>query len=74
MSWNDVFANLPEVPEGTWVSSVQASRHAKGRAFVTLDGHRTGDKTPYVFRTEDFGATWHNLTTENLEGYAVGRP
>ncbi len=69
-TWTDVFTNLPQAPEGTWVSSVQASRHQEGRAFATLDGHRTGDMTPYVFRTEDFGTTWQSLASDNLEGYA----
>jgi len=69
-TWADVFANLPAVPAGTWVSSVQASRYAPGRAYVTLDGHRTGDMATYVFRTDDFGATWSSIGNGSVEGYA----
>ncbi|HKY33490.1 MAG TPA: glycosyl hydrolase [Candidatus Polarisedimenticolia bacterium] len=69
-SWTNVAANVPGVPPGTWVSSVQASRHAPARAYVTFDGHRTGDMRPHVFRTDDFGATWSSLATEVLEGFA----
>ncbi len=39
-------------------------------AFVTIDGHRSGDMTPYVFKTEDFGATWRPLAAAPLEGWA----
>jgi photosystem II stability/assembly factor-like uncharacterized protein len=58
------------VPPGTWVSHVEASPHAAGTAFVTFDGHRTGDKTPYVLRTDDFGQTWTSLATADITGYA----
>ena len=69
-TWNDVFGNLPDVPKGTWVSSVSGSRHAKGAAYVTLDGHRTGDMKTYVFKTTDYGATWTSLATDAIRGYA----
>ncbi len=69
-TWTDVFGNLPGVPKGTWVSSVSGSRHAKGTAYVTLDGHRTGDMKTYVFRTTDYGRTWTSLVTDAIRGYA----
>ncbi|MEM8962142.1 MAG: glycosyl hydrolase [Acidobacteriota bacterium] len=68
-NWTNVIANIPGVPEGTWVSSVHASNHDAGSAFVTFDGHRTGDMAPYVFHTADYGATWTSLVTEDIEGY-----
>jgi hypothetical protein len=74
-TWEDVAGNALEataasVPAGTWVSHVDASPHRIGTAFVTFDGHRTGDKTPYVLRTDDFGQTWTSLATEDIAGYA----
>jgi photosystem II stability/assembly factor-like uncharacterized protein len=69
-TWTDVFGHLPGVPKGTWVSSVQASAHAHGTAYVTLDGHRTGDMKTYVFRTTDYGTTWQSLATDAVKGYA----
>jgi photosystem II stability/assembly factor-like uncharacterized protein len=69
-TWTDVFGNLPGVPKGTWVSSVSVGRHAEGTAYVTLDGHRTGDMKTYVFGTTDYGATWQSLATEAIQGYA----
>lgn len=68
--WRDVFGNLPDAPKGTWVSRVHASPHRARTAFVTLDGHRTGDMATYVYRTNDLGATWTSLATEAIEGYA----
>ncbi len=44
-----------------WVSSIEASRHVEGRAYVTLDAHRSDDDHPYVLVTEDFGNSWRSL-------------
>ena len=40
-------------------------------AFVTFDGHRTGDKQPYVYRTTNLGATWQPITTPAVDGGMV---
>ncbi|MGD8869336.1 MAG: hypothetical protein PVI01_17080 [Gemmatimonadales bacterium] len=68
--WTNVVGNIDGLPEATWVSHVEASRHAEATAYVTFDGHRTGDMTTYVYRTDDFGRTWEPLATEEIEGYA----
>lgn len=70
-TWTDVTANVPGLLPNTWVTFVEAGRHADGTAYVTFDGHRTGDMTPYVFKTNDFGKTWVSLTTDAIEGYAL---
>ncbi len=69
-TWTPVKDNVPGVPEGTWVSSVQASPTDEAVAFVTFDGHRTGDMATYVFRTADYGATWEPLASDAIRGYA----
>jgi photosystem II stability/assembly factor-like uncharacterized protein len=69
-SWAKVSDAVPDVPEGTWVSSVFASPYDEGTALVTFDGHRNGDMAPYVYRTDDFGATWRSINGEGIEGYA----
>ncbi|MDH5643124.1 MAG: hypothetical protein OEY63_02900 [Gemmatimonadota bacterium] len=61
-TWNEVSGNISGAPYGTYVSRVIASRANLGAAFVTLDAHRDGDFRPYVYGTEDFGATWTELT------------
>jgi photosystem II stability/assembly factor-like uncharacterized protein len=68
--WTNVVKNVPGLPKHTWVSHVEASRFDEGTAYVTFDGHRTGDMTTYVYRTRDFGETWESLATDDIEGYA----
>ncbi len=50
------------VPGPRWVSSLEASRFADGRCYMTLDAHRSDDDQPYVLATEDHGATWRILS------------
>lgn len=68
-SWQNVGKNIKGVPKGTWVSRVTTSPHEVGTAFVTFDGHRTGDMKTYTYRTDDFGQSWQSLGAEGL-GYA----
>jgi photosystem II stability/assembly factor-like uncharacterized protein len=69
-TWTNVVKNVPGVPANTWVSSIDAGHFDEGTAYVTFDGHMTGDMKPYVYRTRDFGATWQPLALNDLRGYA----
>ena len=60
-SWTEVSGNVQGIADGTYVSRIAASAASSGRAYATFDGHRDGDFRPYVFRTDDFGATWTPL-------------
>ncbi len=57
-------------PNGLWVSRVVASSHKKARVYVSLNGYRWDDFKPYVYVSEDFGATWTNISS-NLPAAAV---
>ena len=46
---------------GKWVSRVQASHHALDRVYVTLNGYRDDDPTPYVYVSEDRGQHWRAI-------------
>ncbi len=70
VSWSELAARVPDLPANTWVSSIHASLFDDAVAFVTFDGHRTGDMATYVYRTDDFGDSWEPLASEGLEGYA----
>ena len=43
------------------VEVIEASPHAAGTAFTLLDRHDLGDFRPYVFVTDDYGATWRSI-------------
>ena len=44
-----------------YVSRVVASAHAAGRAYVSKSGYKFDDFRPFVYRTNDFGATWTSI-------------
>jgi hypothetical protein len=68
-SWTNVVKNIPGLPANTWCSYAEPGRFEKNTIFVTFDGHRTGDKTPYVFRSNDLGKTWTALADSSVKGY-----
>jgi len=70
-NWTNVVENVPDLPKNTWVTAIEPGHSNDQTAFVTFDGHRTGDKKTYVYKTTDLGKTWTNLATENINGYAL---
>jgi photosystem II stability/assembly factor-like uncharacterized protein len=48
-------------PEEAYVSRVRASNHAEGRAYLSKSGNKSDDFRPYLFRTDDYGATWRSV-------------
>ena len=70
-SWDNVKKNIRGIPDKIWVSRVEASKHAKGRAYVSFDNHRFDDNKPYIFVTEDYGKSWNNISSNLPIDYSV---
>lgn len=49
------------ISAGLWVSRVTASRFKEGRVYASLNGYRFDDFSPYLYVSEDYGATWKPL-------------
>ena len=60
-TWTDVTDNIG-YPRDLWVSRVETSKHDPAAAYVSIDGHRSADFEPYIYKTTDFGATWGRIT------------
>jgi hypothetical protein len=61
-TWANVTGNLPkDAPTRCFVSTIAASHHAEGTAYITYDCHHRDDYRPHVFRTADFGRTWTRI-------------
>ncbi|MDH3225230.1 MAG: hypothetical protein OEO23_16025, partial [Gemmatimonadota bacterium] len=67
--WENVVSRIRGVPANTWVPHIEASKHHGGTAYVVFDGHRTGDWTPYLYKTENHGRDWDRLNTDRVDGY-----
>ena len=71
-SWASLRDRVPGVPNGIWVSRLEASHFRPERAYLTFDGHRSDHFAPHVFVTDDYGATWNSLVA-NLPSTEVVR-
>jgi hypothetical protein len=58
-SWENISATLPK---HLWVSEVAASKHKKERVYATLNGYRFDDFTPYIYKSDDYGKTWKDIS------------
>mgnify|MGYP001212033983 CR=1 FL=1 len=68
-TWDDVTDEIDDVPEGTWVSHIEPSKHDGAVAYVVMDDHRRGNWEPYLYRTDDYGEDWENLgRNEGVDG------
>lgn len=71
VTWKNIRQNITGVPDGIWVSRVEASHFDEGTAYVSFDGHRSDNFTPWVFKTTDYGRTWTNISSNLPDGQAV---
>ncbi len=70
VTFAEVAQNLPGLPAGNryWISRIDASHFDAATAYVSVDGHRSGDMRPYVFVTHDGGRTFTGIAA-NLPAY-----
>ncbi|HEY8062858.1 MAG TPA: sialidase family protein, partial [Gemmatimonadales bacterium] len=63
VTWEDV--TVPDLPNPTRadISTVEASRHNPGEAYLAIDYHTSADYRPYFYRTRDYGKTWTKIVT-----------
>jgi hypothetical protein len=67
-TWKNTAPNIKGAPAFSWVSSISASKSNAGTAYISIDQHRLDDFAPYVFVTNDYGATWRRIS-DGLTGY-----
>ncbi len=60
-TWKRISDSLPQ---NRWVSRVIASAHEKSRVYASLNGYRWDDFMPYLYVSEDYGATWQPLDSD----------
>ncbi|MGI9519218.1 MAG: WD40/YVTN/BNR-like repeat-containing protein, partial [Pirellulaceae bacterium] len=58
-TWQEIMDGLPR----KWVSRVVASAHDEGTVYVTLNGKRDNDFQVYVYRSDDFGQSWTDISS-----------
>ncbi len=63
-NWNDFTDKLTKLGARVdgYVTRVQASAHVAGRAYVSKSGYKFDDFKAYLYRTDDYGATWKSIS------------
>ncbi len=69
-NWKDVTPH--ELTVWSKISLIEASHFDAGVAYAAVDLARLDDRTPHIYRTRDFGATWQ-LITNGLQAPAFLR-
>ena len=59
--WQDV--TPPDMPEHTRVMIIEASPHRPGSAYVAGIRYEMDDRTPYAWRTSDYGESWTKIVS-----------
>ena len=60
-TWTDITPT--DLPPGGRVQTIDPSPHQPGKAYYAVYRYMLDDWRPYIYKTEDYGATWTRLTT-----------
>jgi photosystem II stability/assembly factor-like uncharacterized protein len=61
-NWSNLTKNIPNLPEWGTFSNIEASRYDAATAYVTVDFHQMDNRDPFVYKTNDYGKTWMQIT------------
>ena len=71
-TWEEVGKNIKDLPNhDLYVSRIEPSHHARGTAYVSIDGHESAIFKPFIFKTTDFGKTWTSISSNLPDGGPV---
>jgi photosystem II stability/assembly factor-like uncharacterized protein len=60
-------------PKGCRVQNIDPSPHRRGSAYYAVYCYLLGDFRPFIWRTDDYGASWKRLT-DGANGIAANEP
>lgn len=70
-NWELISKNIPGVPAGAWVSSIEPDRFDRNTVYATFDHHMYGDMNTYAAKSTDQGRSWTLLSgSKTLRGFA----
>ncbi len=59
-NWENV--TPPNMPEWMMINSIDANPFVKGGAYIAGTRYKSGDYTPYLYKTNDYGKSWTLIT------------
>lgn len=69
-NWQKI-EKFPGVPDMTYVSRLEASRHNADTVYAAFNNHKMGDFKPYLLKSADRGKTWTSIVGDLPENQPV---
>lgn len=60
-TWTEITKGLPR---GKWISELVASAYDQATVYLTQNGKREDDFTPYIWKSADYGKTWKSIVAD----------
>jgi len=71
-TWKNLSNKLKDVPAGSWIPQIRASKYNAGEAFVVVNNYRRMDFSPYLYHTTNYGKSWERMVDEkDVFGYTL---
>ena len=61
-TWTNLADRFPGLPPRTWVADIDVSSHDAQMVLAAFDGHREDDFSNYLYRSDDGGNSWVDIT------------
>lgn len=62
-SWKSIPVTKLGLPERSFVNDIKADLFDSNTVYVSLDNHKEGDLSPYLFRSTDLGESWESISS-----------
>lgn len=63
ITWKKIPVTKLGLPERTFVNDIKADLYDENTVYVSLDNHKEGDFSPYLFKSTDLGETWKSISS-----------
>ena len=71
-SWRAI-ERLPGVADDYFVNDIKADLHDADTVYVVVDDHKSGDFSPYIYKSTNRGGTWVNISKGLPDRHIVWR-
>jgi photosystem II stability/assembly factor-like uncharacterized protein len=73
-SWRRIdVSKLPKVPSTAFINDIKADLFDENTVYVSLDNHKFGDFTPYLYKSTNKGRTWKSIGDTLPDNHLVFR-
>ncbi|HUK31474.1 MAG TPA: hypothetical protein VLV89_10195 [Candidatus Acidoferrum sp.] len=62
-NWTNVSKNITGMPAWGTITCISPSNFDAGTAYIAVDLHLMDNRDPFIYKTNDFGATWTQISS-----------